>query len=97
MNVGNNGRRATKRGNNVVQLSLVKTPSVSADTVRCLRTLLADAEAGNIIGISYAVMARNRDFFYSSCGEAHRTPAWAAALSATLMHGTMKRIFGEDD
>lgn len=70
--------------------------TVDRDTVRCLRALLADAEAGKIIGISYAVMAADREFFYNSCGEAHRNPAWAAALSATLMHGTMKRIFGED-
>lgn len=68
---------------------------VSHDTVRCLRTLLADAEAGKIVGISYAVIASNREFFYSSCGEAHRNPAWAAAMAATLLHGTMRRVFGE--
>jgi hypothetical protein len=71
-------------------------PSVSHDTVKCLRRLLADAEAGKIIGISYAAMAANKDFFYSSCGEAHRNPAWATAMAATLFHGTLKRVFGED-
>jgi len=69
--------------------------SVSHDTVRCLRQLLADAEAGKIVGISYAVMASNRKFFYSSCGEAYRNPAFATAMAATLLHGTMKRVFGE--
>lgn len=69
---------------------------VSHDTVKCLRKLLADAEAGKIVGVSYAVMAANREFFYSSCGEAHRNPAWATAMAATLLHGTMKRVFGED-
>ncbi len=71
--------------------------SVNArDTVRCLRALLEEAERGEIQGISFAVMKSNRDFTYNSCGEAHRNPAWAAAMAATLMHGTMKRIFGED-
>jgi hypothetical protein len=69
---------------------------ISHDTVRCLRKLLAEAEAGKIIGISYAAMAANRDFFYSSCGEAHRNPAWATAMAATLFHGTLKRVFGEE-
>lgn len=69
---------------------------VSHDTVRCLRKLLEDAEAGKIVGISYAAMASNRDFFYSSCGEAHRNPAWATAMAATLFHGTLKRVFGEE-
>lgn len=69
---------------------------VSHDTVRCLRTLLADAEAGKIVGISYAVMAANREFFYSSCGEAYRNPVFATAMAATLLHGTMKRVFGDD-
>lgn len=71
-------------------------PPVSTDTVRCLRQLLADAEAGKIVGISYAAMAHNRDFFYNSCGEAHRNPAWATAMAATLFHGTLKRVFGEE-
>lgn len=69
---------------------------VSHDTVKCLRTLLEQAEAGKIVGISYAAMAANREFFYSSCGEAHRNPAWATAMAATLFHGTLKRVFGED-
>ncbi|MGQ3051065.1 MAG: hypothetical protein ACT6S0_04710 [Roseateles sp.] len=70
--------------------------SVSHETVECLRELLSQAEAGKIIGISYTVMAANREFFYSSCGEAHRNPAWATAMAATLFHGTLKRVFGEE-
>lgn len=67
------------------------------DTARCLRELLADAEAGKITGIAYAAMASNREFFYSSCGEAHRDVGKAAALASMLMHGTMRRMFGEGD
>lgn len=71
------------------------TRPVSHDTVRCLRELLDDAERGKIVGISYAVMATNREFFYSSCGEAHRNPAFASALASTLWYGTMKKVFNE--
>ena len=70
--------------------------SVSHDTVRCLRALLADAEAGKIVGVTYAAMSRNRKFFFSNCGEAFRNPAWATAMSATLHHGNVRRVFGED-
>jgi len=77
------------------RLLQLKQP-VSHDTVRCLRALLADAEAGKIVGITYAAMASNRQFFFSSCGEAHRNPAWATAMSATLHHGNVRRVFGEE-
>lgn len=85
-----------QRSGNVVSLRLVPRAQVSADVVRCLRELLKDAEQGKIIGISYAGMKSDRELFYSSCGEAHRNPTQAASLAATLMHGTMKRIFNDD-
>jgi hypothetical protein len=66
------------------------------DTVRCLRALLAEAEAGRITGLSYAAITSNRELFYSSFGEAHRDVGKAAALASMLMHGTMRRMFGED-
>ena len=69
---------------------------VSHDTVKCLQTLLEQAQAGKIVGLAYTAMAANREFFYSACGEAHRNPAWATAMAATLFHGTLKRVFGED-
>lgn len=72
------------------------TRPISHDTVRCLRTLLADAEAGKIVGVTYAAMSSSREFFFSSCGEAHRNPAWATAMSATLHHGNVRRVFGEE-
>ncbi len=77
------------------RLVQLKKP-VSHDTVRCLRALLEEAERGEIQGVCFAVMKANRDFFYNSCGEAHRNPAWAAAMSVTLLHGTMKRVFNEE-
>lgn len=78
------------------RLVQLKKP-VSHDTVRCLRALLEEAERGEIHGICFAVMKANRDFSYNACGEAHRNPAWAAAMAATLLHGTMKRVFNEGE
>ncbi|MBO9685657.1 MAG: hypothetical protein J7598_03510 [Mitsuaria chitosanitabida] len=71
-----------------------QAPTASVDVVRCLRDLLRRAEAGEIVGLSYAGMDSDCEIFYSSCGEAHRNPVVAAGLSSTLHHGTMKRMFG---
>lgn len=68
----------------------------SVDTVRFLRALLARAEQGQVRGLVYAAVLSNEEFVYSAAGEAHRQPATAAALTSTLMHGTMKRIFREE-
>lgn len=75
---------------------LVQFRRTSHDVVICLRALLERAERGEIIGISYAAMEADREFFFSSCGEAHRNPAFATALASTLWYGTMKRVFNEN-
>lgn len=75
----------------------VRRQAVDDDTVTCLRALLADAEAGKIVGITYAALSKDHQFFFSSCGEAQRSPAWATAMSVTLHHGNVRRVFGEDE
>ncbi|NBW08296.1 MAG: hypothetical protein EBR82_09735 [Caulobacteraceae bacterium] len=77
------------------RLVQLKRP-VSHDVVRCLESILEDARRGEVHGLAFVVMKTNREFFYNACGEAHRNPAWAAAMAATLMHGTMKRVFNEE-
>jgi len=83
------------RAVNVVPLRVVRS-RVSQDTVNCLRELLKRAERGEIIGMTFCALQPDREFFYSSCGEAHRSPACDAAMASTLMYGTMRRIFGEE-
>lgn len=78
------------------QLVQLKSRRVSHDTVQCLRALLRKAEAGEIIGIAYAAMEENREYFYSACGEAHRNPGFAGQMAGALWYGTMKRVFGEE-
>ncbi|HEY9012043.1 MAG TPA: hypothetical protein VIN06_13590 [Devosia sp.] len=72
-------------------------PRLSQDTVRCLRALLKDAEAGKVVGISVGCLMSDGQPTYSFGGEAQRHPDVAAALSSTVMHGAMRRIFGEDE
>lgn len=83
----------------VVHLRLVaKTPSPEQrDTINCLRSLLRKAERGEIIGITYAAMRENRDYFFSSCGEAHRNPGFANQMVSAMWYGTIKRVFREDE
>ncbi len=68
---------------------------VSHDTVECLRTLLRRAEAGEIIGITYAAMQHNKRFFYSSCGEAHQNPTFAASMIGAAWFGLMREVHKE--
>lgn len=74
---------------------LVQFQRVSHDTVKCLRVLLDRAEKGEIIGISFAAMQADREFFLSNCGEAHRNPAFASALAGSLWYQNMKQVFGD--
>lgn len=68
----------------------------SVDTARFLRELLARAEKGEVRGLVYAAVLSDEVVVYSAAGAAHRQPTTAAALTSTLMHGTMKRIFEEE-
>lgn len=75
---------------------LVQFHRVSHDTVKCLKHMLDRAEQGEIIGISFAAMQSDREFFLQSCGEAHRNTAFASALASSLWFQTMKQAFGEN-
>ncbi len=83
----------TKKRERPFQLIKLKA-SGSEHVIECLRDLLEEAEAGRVIGLSYAVMRADRKFFFRSCGEAHRNPAFATAMAATLLHGELERTFG---
>ena len=55
-------------------------PSGSHETVRCLRQLLSEAEAGSLIGVGWVAMYHSREWDYKSCGEVHRNPAWTVGM-----------------
>lgn len=78
------------------QLVQLRQRRVSHDTVRCLRSLLKRAEAGEIIGILYGVMEEDRHYYPAACGEAHRNPGFAGTVANAIWYSTMKRVFGEE-
>ena len=55
-------------------------PRGSNETVRCLRELLKEAEAGRLLGVGWVAMYQSREWDYKSCGEVHRNPAWTIGM-----------------
>jgi hypothetical protein len=76
-------------------LQLVRTEErVSADTVNCLRTLLERAEAGEVIGVAYAAMYRQREYRVHTCGEMEKNPTFARGAVAALEDKVSRRQWG---
>jgi hypothetical protein len=60
------------------------TDTISADTTTALRQLLELAEDGQLIGVAFAGMMRQRKFFVNTAGEARRNPVFARGMVAAL-------------
>jgi hypothetical protein len=58
---------------------------VSRDTVDTLRDLLAQAERGEVIGLSFVALGPLRHFITHSCGECGRNPVQAAGMVGHLL------------
>lgn len=71
--------------------SLVDQP-ISHDTVSALRSLLNDAERGDVIGIAFAVMYKGRDYIVDTAGEAHRSPTFARGMVQALDDHLMRKV-----
>jgi hypothetical protein len=63
---------------------LVMMDGVSKDTVTCLEGLLTRARRGEVIGIVYGELHRNRHYTVHACGEAHRNPTFARGVVGAL-------------
>lgn len=57
---------------------------ISHETVECLRTLLAHAERGEILGIAFAAMFKGRHYIVNTAGECHRSPTFTRGMVADL-------------
>jgi len=57
---------------------------VSTDTVECLQLLLQRAKAGEVIGLAFAAMLKQRAYIVNTTGEAHRNPTFARGMVAAL-------------
>lgn len=80
---------------NVVPFRVVQG-GISSDTISCLRHMLAEAEAGRIVGMTFGALQSDREFYVANCGEAHRDPAMNAAMASAITYQAMKRVFGDD-
>lgn len=68
--------------------------TVSNDTVECLALLLRRARAGEVIGLAFCAMLKQRAFIVNTAGEAHRSPVFARGMVAALDDELGKRMGG---
>lgn len=75
---------------------LIAHPAVlSIDTVQCLQELLAEARAGDLIGVAFAAMYRRRRYIVDTAGEAYRNPTFARGMVDALHDLLGQRARGE--
>lgn len=67
---------------------------LSSDTIEALTELLAHAEAGEVIGIAFAAMYKQRQFITNTAGECHRNPVFARGMVAALDDQLSRKIEG---
>lgn len=71
--------------------------AVSNDTVECLKTLLTQARRGEVIGIAFAAMLKQRSYIVNTAGEAHNSPTFARGMVAALDDQLAGRVRGGHD
>jgi hypothetical protein len=76
-------------------MKIITITGISRDTVRCLRELLALAESGDVVGVSYAAFHKHRRYSTHSCGEAHKNPSIASAFVGSLWFDLQIQARGE--
>jgi hypothetical protein len=58
--------------------------AVSGDTVKALQQLLAEAKKGQVIGVAFVAMYKQRQFIANAAGEAKRSPVFTRGMVACL-------------
>lgn len=58
--------------------------TISTNTEEALTQLLEMARRGDLIGIAFACMLKQRRYFVNAAGEAHRSPAFARGCVGAL-------------
>lgn len=58
--------------------------SISTDTEQALVQLLDLAQRGELIGLAFAGMLKQRRYFVNTAGEAHRNPGFARSCVSVL-------------
>lgn len=73
-------------------LRLVDT-FISDDTIAALESLLVRARAGEVIGLAYVAIARERRSYVDTAGEATRNPTYTLGIVRLLDELIIKRIW----
>lgn len=68
--------------------------NVSTDTVEALELLLDRARRGEVIGLAYAAMLRQRTYIVNTAGEAYRNPTFSRGMVAALDDQLSGRVQG---
>jgi hypothetical protein len=66
--------------------------TVSTDTVECLQVLLKRARKGEVIGIAFCAMLKQRAYIVNTAGVAHESPTFARGMVAALDDSLSNRI-----
>lgn len=66
--------------------------TVSTDTVKCLQTLLKRARSGEVIGLAFCAMLKQRAYIVNTAGIAHDSPTFARGMVAALDDSLSNRI-----
>lgn len=66
--------------------------TISTDTTKALEQLLDLARRGELIGIAFAAMQKQRRYFVNTAGEAHRNPGFARSCVSVLDDELGKRM-----
>lgn len=66
--------------------------TVSTDTVECLQLLLKRAKRGEVIGLAYCAMLKQRAYIVNTAGTAHESPTFARGMVAALDDSLSNRI-----
>lgn len=65
---------------------------VSTDTVECLTLLLKRAKRGEVIGLAYCAMLKQRAYIVNTAGVAHESPTFARGMCAALDDSLSNKI-----
>jgi hypothetical protein len=65
---------------------------VSTDTVECLQLLLKRAKRGEVVGLAYCAMLKQREYIVNTAGVAHESPTFARGMVAALDDSLSTRI-----
>ena len=66
--------------------------TVSTDTVECLRVLLARAKRGEVVGLAYCAVLKQRTYIVNTAGTAHESPTFTRGMVAALEDSLSNRI-----